>query len=383
MAKITFALEDGQEVVVPLTDRLSIGRADDNDVVVNDDRLSDQHAEIVLAAEGGYDVRDLGSQNGTFINDQRVKTRRLSQGDRLAFGPLTGVLDLEEPSATPPSASQIEAAEKRLATVEAAASEAESAHAQWLTAIHELAQQHASKSAALEKLNLATSTAEQSLTTLTEQEKQQTSRLDQLRREIVEAETRLTESEQKHQQNTSQSTVLQDQIKTAEQTLHQTRSQLEARLQELASSEEKLAQVLTRTQEAEDRHACLTSTLAALSQDQKRREESLRHLQASLNSCEIMITTRRAELAAETQRLEDARKNRADLEAQPSSKSAVASAASLPQNAPPPAQKTPTIPTPSPSLRVNRIVAIEPTRTSIIPMKSERIIKKSADTSPE
>jgi len=53
MAKLTFVLEDGQEVVVPVSERVSLGREDGNDVVVDDQRISARHAELVRGAEGG------------------------------------------------------------------------------------------------------------------------------------------------------------------------------------------------------------------------------------------------------------------------------------------------------------------------------------------
>lgn len=96
MAKLTFVLEDGQEIVVPLAERVTLGRAEDNDVVVDDDRISKRHAELVLNADGSIQVFDSNSTAGTFVNGERVRSHTISHGDRLSFGPLTAVLDLEE-----------------------------------------------------------------------------------------------------------------------------------------------------------------------------------------------------------------------------------------------------------------------------------------------
>lgn len=113
MAKLTFVLEDDQEVVVPLTERITVGRAEDNDVVVDDDRVSKHHAEILPLAGDRYEVIDLGSVAGTFVNEERVKTRVLRTGDHLAFGPLQGRFELEDeepaPAATRPVASTVTA----------------------------------------------------------------------------------------------------------------------------------------------------------------------------------------------------------------------------------------------------------------------------------
>lgn len=104
MAKLTFVLEDDQEVVVPLAERITVGRAEDNDVVVDDERISKHHAEILPMAGDRYEVIDLGSVAGTFVNGQRVKSRVLQDGDLLDFGPLHGRFDLEEEDSRQPAA---------------------------------------------------------------------------------------------------------------------------------------------------------------------------------------------------------------------------------------------------------------------------------------
>jgi serine/threonine protein kinase len=50
-------------------ERITIGRAQDNQVVLNDPAVSSHHAEILLK-EQGYWVTDVGSSNGTFVNQQ-------------------------------------------------------------------------------------------------------------------------------------------------------------------------------------------------------------------------------------------------------------------------------------------------------------------------
>lgn len=104
MAKLTFVLEDDQEVVVPLAERITVGRAEDNDVVVDDERISKHHAEILPMAGDRYEVIDLGSVAGTFVNSERVKSRVLRDGDLLDFGPLHGRFDLEEEDSREPAA---------------------------------------------------------------------------------------------------------------------------------------------------------------------------------------------------------------------------------------------------------------------------------------
>lgn len=70
------------------TTKVTVGRAPDNMLVVNDSRVSSHHAEI--RPEGQlYDLVDLGSTNGTFVNEQQVLAQvphRLQQGDIVRFG---------------------------------------------------------------------------------------------------------------------------------------------------------------------------------------------------------------------------------------------------------------------------------------------------------
>ncbi len=96
MAKLTFVLEDGQEIEVLLAERITLGRGEDNDVVVDDHRVSKHHAELVRNADGSVQVFDTNSTAGTFVNGERVRSHTIRHGDRLAFGPLTAVLDLNE-----------------------------------------------------------------------------------------------------------------------------------------------------------------------------------------------------------------------------------------------------------------------------------------------
>ncbi len=63
----------------------SLGRALDNDIVVTDASASRHHATIE-AINGGFRLRDLGSQNGTFVGTQRVTDTPLGNGDTVRIG---------------------------------------------------------------------------------------------------------------------------------------------------------------------------------------------------------------------------------------------------------------------------------------------------------
>ena len=70
------------------TTKLTIGRAPDNMLVLNDSKVSSHHAEVRPEGQS-YNLVDLGSTNGTFVNEQQVYAqvpRRLQPGDVLRFG---------------------------------------------------------------------------------------------------------------------------------------------------------------------------------------------------------------------------------------------------------------------------------------------------------
>ncbi|MFM7603828.1 MAG: FHA domain-containing protein, partial [Prosthecobacter sp.] len=88
MATPTIIFEDGQEMVFSGSERMTIGRAEDNNVIVEDLQMSLHHAEIILHADGSAEIIDRGSETGTFVNDQRVVSQFLSNGDQISIGPL-------------------------------------------------------------------------------------------------------------------------------------------------------------------------------------------------------------------------------------------------------------------------------------------------------
>jgi Mg-chelatase subunit ChlD len=65
--------------------RTAIGRAVDNQLVIDDPSVSLHHAEI-LASGQGFLIRDLGSANGTLVNGSRTNECQLYLGDEIAMG---------------------------------------------------------------------------------------------------------------------------------------------------------------------------------------------------------------------------------------------------------------------------------------------------------
>jgi adenylate cyclase len=64
---------------------IKIGRAVHCDVVINDQLVSREHCQLQLKSDGPY-IEDLGSFNGTFVNEQRITRVRLNPGDKIRLG---------------------------------------------------------------------------------------------------------------------------------------------------------------------------------------------------------------------------------------------------------------------------------------------------------
>ncbi|GAA1776159.1 FHA domain-containing protein [Actinomadura chokoriensis] len=73
--------------VAPRT--LRIGRAAGNDVVVPDLAVSRHHAELRPLVPGRYQIVDLGSHNGTYVNGDRVGAAEVAENDLVGIGHAT------------------------------------------------------------------------------------------------------------------------------------------------------------------------------------------------------------------------------------------------------------------------------------------------------
>jgi len=66
-------------------DVTTIGRHPDSDISLDDITVSRRHVEIAHV-DNRYVVTDSGSLNGTYVNQRRVDSAELSQGDELQVG---------------------------------------------------------------------------------------------------------------------------------------------------------------------------------------------------------------------------------------------------------------------------------------------------------
>jgi pSer/pThr/pTyr-binding forkhead associated (FHA) protein len=97
MGTASIVVVHGPDGAKPRTFKLAasmlVGRATECEIRLDDTYASQQHARLFGRA-GGWYVEDLGSTNGTFVNDQRLGAPALVQpGDRIRVG--TTLLELK------------------------------------------------------------------------------------------------------------------------------------------------------------------------------------------------------------------------------------------------------------------------------------------------
>lgn len=82
------AVDDGSEVVlVALRGGMTrIGRSGSADVAFDDGSVSRRHAIVMTRTDGGAEICDDGSLNGTLVNGDRVQRHVLADGDEITIG---------------------------------------------------------------------------------------------------------------------------------------------------------------------------------------------------------------------------------------------------------------------------------------------------------
>lgn len=84
-------------------DRVSVGSAPTNAVVLSDDPLVSRLHAVLELYTGGWTIRDLGSRNGTFVNGERLTGERaLRPGDEVRLGE-TRLVYRSDTAADPPT----------------------------------------------------------------------------------------------------------------------------------------------------------------------------------------------------------------------------------------------------------------------------------------
>ena len=80
-----FFVIDGVKIYPLIRAVINIGRRLENDLVIDDPRVSRNHAQL-RAVEGNYVLFDLNSTGGTFVNGSRISETIIYPNDSISLG---------------------------------------------------------------------------------------------------------------------------------------------------------------------------------------------------------------------------------------------------------------------------------------------------------
>ena len=92
-----FLIVDGTQVVALDASVVNIGRRHDNQLVIDDPRVSRLHAQLRVI-KGNYVIFDLDSIGGTYVNGERIQQCRLHPGDVITLSGVPLVFGQDAPS---------------------------------------------------------------------------------------------------------------------------------------------------------------------------------------------------------------------------------------------------------------------------------------------
>ncbi len=72
--------------MVKLDRELTMGRSTEAGLQIEDDGVSRKHAKLMMAPNGQYQLVDLGSTNGTFLNGIKISVAAMQDGDKVQIG---------------------------------------------------------------------------------------------------------------------------------------------------------------------------------------------------------------------------------------------------------------------------------------------------------
>jgi pSer/pThr/pTyr-binding forkhead associated (FHA) protein len=77
-------------------DVITVGRNPESDIFLDNPGISRDHVRLEMTTRGFYAAEDLGSANGTFLNDQQIKREYLMNNDVLRIGKFSLWVSYEE-----------------------------------------------------------------------------------------------------------------------------------------------------------------------------------------------------------------------------------------------------------------------------------------------
>lgn len=102
--------EDGEAKEFPLDPgKTIVGRKEECDLRIPLPEISRQHA-LMIVSDTTVTLRDLGSANGTYVNNSRIAEEDLAPGDHIVIGPVVFTVQINgEPAAVRPVQTRLEA----------------------------------------------------------------------------------------------------------------------------------------------------------------------------------------------------------------------------------------------------------------------------------
>ncbi len=85
MGKISLLIDRNPVLSLRVEDALTLGRSPDNDLQINDPKVSRYHC-VIERKDARYVLKDLNSSNGTFLNAKRISEEPLRDGDEIQIG---------------------------------------------------------------------------------------------------------------------------------------------------------------------------------------------------------------------------------------------------------------------------------------------------------
>lgn len=93
LATLTIWDKGEPTAIVPVKSALSIGRGEDNQLVIMDLHISAHHALLEPLADGRFELLDLNSTGGTFVNGQQIKKQIVKHQDRITFSTIHTIFE--------------------------------------------------------------------------------------------------------------------------------------------------------------------------------------------------------------------------------------------------------------------------------------------------
>lgn len=107
--------QSGKRLSLPDSKTIVVGREEGCQLVLNSSLISRRHCELKQSPQGIW-VTDLGSQNGTYVNEIAITEPTLmTSGDTVRIGPLVmeAQSSMTQPTATPPAAAPMVTPKRR------------------------------------------------------------------------------------------------------------------------------------------------------------------------------------------------------------------------------------------------------------------------------